>query len=453
MKKIFLFISFLLVQQAAFSQAITGTWSGKLNVQNVTLPLVLHVQELGDSLVSTMDSPAQGVKGIKVEETVFKDGELSVTMKSISASYKGTFAGDSISGIFTQMGMDMPLVLKKGEAPVLLRPQTPKPPFDYHIEEVSFVNASQQNTLAGTLTTPKDKNTFPVVVTITGSGSQDRDETLFEHKPFWVIADHFAKKGIGVLRLDDRGVGGSSKGKEGATSADFATDIDAAVNYLNGKGFKNIGLLGHSEGAMIGSIVATENKNVKFFISMAGPGIVLDSLYKLQVYSLAKASGNSENVARHNAEQVEQVIRIINQYEGKELEKELRKMINNSFPDSASREQMTPVIDGLVKTYSSPWFVYFIKFDPKNYIEKLTIPVLALNGSLDMQVTSKENLEGWKRLLEKAGNKNFEVGAFPGLNHLFQPAKTGAIDEYNTIEATMDPKVLDTMSNWILKLK
>ncbi|MFV0604498.1 MAG: alpha/beta hydrolase family protein [Niabella sp.] len=435
------------------AQPITGNWHGILNAGTVKLPLVLHIQHSGNALSSTLDSPAQGANGINVDETNFVDSVLTFNIKQINASYKGKFVADSIIGTFTQMGRDMPLTFKKGESKPLLRPQTPKPPFNYNIAEVSFINPLQQNTLAGTLTTPMDKTNFPVIVMITGSGAQDRDETLFEHKPFWVIADYFAKKGIGVLRLDDRGVGESSAGKKDPSSADFTTDIEAAVNYLRKLGYKKIGLLGHSEGGMIAPIVAAHNKHVKFLISLAGPGIKIDSLYKLQIGAVVKSSGGTEEDAVEAVEQTGKIIDAINQYKGDVLKAELRATILAGIKDSTMAKQMGATVDASVKTYSSNWFTYFLQFDPAVYIQKLKIPVLALNGSLDVQVTPKENLAGWRTLLQKAKNKKFTIIEVPGANHLFQQAKTGSVGEYGTIEQTFDPKVLDTMANWILGLK
>lgn len=456
--KIIFLLSAIVFAFSLSAQNITGTWSGDLEVQGMKLPLVLHIQQNKDSLTSTLDSPMQGAKDIAVDITTFSANELRFEIKKLTVVYEGKFSGDSIQGTFKQGGMYLPLKFKKAgeKATELKRPQMPQPPFNYNIEEVSFINAAQGNTLAGTLTTPKDKNNFPLVVLITGSGAQDRDETLLGHKPFWVIADHFTKNGIGVLRLDDRGVGGSSKGKEDVTSADFATDIDAAVKYLQKRGFKNIGLVGHSEGGMIAPIVATKNKDVKFIVLMAGPGVPIDQLMAAQTYAISKASGATEQEARESVETNKKIYSFIKNYKGDSLEKDMKVIIskeleNNTEVKAMAEKQKMMIVQQQVKMVASPWFRYFIKFNPQEYLTKIKIPVLAIDGILDVQVTAKENLASIKSALQKAGNKKFETIELPGLNHLFQEAKTGAPTEYGQIEQTVSPKALDIMTNWILK--
>lgn len=461
MKKYFItFLLLIIFIVPSFSQFISGDWSGELEISGVKLPLVFHIQHTGDTLFATMDSPAQGAKGIKVDKTTFSLNELLMELKSIRATYQGVLSEDSISGTFSQMGMKILLTLKKGQIEINEpnRPQMPKPPFDYNIEDLSFVNQKDRNTLAGTLTTPKNKKNFPVVVMITGSGSQDRDETLMGHKPFWVIADYFTKKGIGVLRMDDRGVGSSSKGKEGATSADFATDIDAAVKFLKGKGYKNIGLVGHSEGGMIAPMVAAQNKDVNFLVLMAGPGIPIVSLMVLQTYWVAKSSGATDQMAKKNAEESKEIYDFMKNYRGVNLQQDLEPFILEALKNSEETKKLTNdqikmMANQQTKVLSSPWFEYFIKFNPQDNLRKLKIPILAINGSLDVQVTPKENLEGIRLALKKAGNKKSDVIELEGLNHLFQEAKTGAPSEYSQIEQTISPKALEVMTNWILKQK
>ena len=455
MKKYLAIIPAIFLSYISIAQSITGTWSGYLNVQGMKLPLVLHIQQSCDSLISTMDSPTQGAKGIPVNKTIFADNELQFEIEIIGAAYKGKLESDSISGTFKQMGMEIPLILNRGALDIKpeVRPQMPQPPFAYNIEEVNFKNPVDTNTLAGTLTTPKGKKQFPVVVMITGSGAQDRDETLFDHKPFWVIADHFTKNGIGVLRLDDRGVGGSSNGKNDPTSANFATDIDAAVNFLAKRGYKNIGLVGHSEGGMIAPMVSAKNKNVKFIVSLAGPGIAIEKLMVLQNEAVSKSGGATAQKVQEAAEEADSLYRFINNYNGQHFEGALKNYLLQHDDSKLTDGIKEMMINQQVTVLSSNWFRYFIKFDPTKYLTKLKIPVLALNGSKDIQVLSKQNLAGWKASLEKAGNKNFKTIELEDLNHLFQQAKTGSLSEYAEIEQTIDPKVLDLMTSWILKLK
>ena len=281
-----------------YAQEITGPWQGELDIQGMKLPLILHVNKDGENLKSTLDSPKQGAKDLPVSKTEFVNNELKFEATNLGVSYKGTLKDGKIEGTFSQGGMQLPLTFVKSTGEnktVFNRPQTPKEPFDYKTEEVTFVNPIDKNTLAGTISIPKNfKNSDKILVMITGSGKQNRDEELFGHKPFAVIADDFAKKGIATLRLDDRGIGGSSKGKDDDTSANYATDISTAVDFLVKKGYKNIGLIGHSEGGMIAPIVSTTNKNVKFLVLMAGPGTQLDELLLKQNESAGKLAGMSD---------------------------------------------------------------------------------------------------------------------------------------------------------------
>ena len=251
----------ILLAQTFYAQEITGSWQGELDIQGMKLPLILNITKDGENLKSTLDSPKQGAKDLPVSKTEFVNNELKFEASNLGLSYKGTLKDGKIEGTFSQGGMQLTLTFVKSTGEnktVFNRPQTPKEPFDYKTEEVTFVNPTDKNTLAGTISIPKNfKNSDKILVMITGSGRQNRDEELFGHKPFAVIADNFAKKGIATLRIDDRGIGGSSKGKDDDTSANFATDISTAVDLLVKKGYKNIGLIGHSEGGMIAPMVAT----------------------------------------------------------------------------------------------------------------------------------------------------------------------------------------------------
>lgn len=458
MHKLIFILSFFIFSKMLFAQKITGSWAGELDIQGTKLPLIFNIKQDDNNYSATFDSPAQGAKDIPIAQTTFSNNELILDANNLGIQYKGSYENDLISGIFTQGNITIPLVLKRKLVAdnVPKRPQTPKTPFDYIISEILIENALEKNTLAGTLTTPKNKKEFPVVILITGSGQQNRDEELFNHKPFWVIADDFAKKGIGVLRLDDRGIGGSTNGNKNPTSENFASDINAAVDYLASKGFKKIGLIGHSEGGMIAPMVAVANKKVAFIISMAGPGIPTDQLLILQAAALAKANGATVEEIKTNAELSKKIYEKIGQFSGSELQTRLKilltetikKLPKNQLPPEDKIEEL---VDNQIKQISSPWFMYFLKWNPNAYWSKLKIPVLALNGSLDLQVTPKENLAGIKSNLEKAKNEDFEILEMPGLNHLFQEAKTGTVEEYSQLEQTISPTVLDKMSSWILK--
>ncbi len=434
------------------AQNIEGSWKGELEFQGIKLPLILNIKKNGSVYSSTMDSPKQGAKDIPVDKTDFISNELSFEQKMLGATYKGKLTNGKIEGIFSQNGMQLPLTFtpNTGNGSAVNRPQTPKPPFTYHTEDITFQNPVDKNTLAGTIAQPEnfDKNK-PILILITGSGTQNRDEELFEHKPFAVIADDFAKKGIATLRLDDRGIGGSSKGSENDTTYNFATDINTAVDYLVSKGYKNIGLLGHSEGGMIAPMVATMNSKVTFLVLMAGPGTPIDQLLIQQNERAGKLAGQSDLQIIQNEKINSEIYRFIKNYSGNNYHKDLKDFLTKNFAGQLGEN----AIQNIQKQTSSPWFRYFIKFNPDQYLSKIKIPVLALNGSLDFQVSSKENLEAISKSLKKAGNPDFKTQELPGLNHLFQEAKTGAFTEYAEIEQTISPSALNTMTRWILKLK
>ena len=443
----------ILLAQTFYAQEIIGPWQGELDIQGMKLPLILHVNKDGENLKSTLDSPKQGAKDLPVSKTEFVNNELKFEATNLGVSYKGTLKDGKIEGTFSQGGMQLPLTFVKSTGEnktVFNRPQTPKEPFDYKTEEVTFVNPIDKNTLAGTISIPKNfKNSDKILVMITGSGKQNRDEELFGHKPFAVIADDFAKKGIATLRLDDRGIGGSSKGKDDDTSANFATDISTAVDFLVKKGYKNIGLIGHSEGGMIAPIVSTTNKNVKFLVLMAGPGTQLDELLLKQNESAGKLAGMSDKDLAEAKIGNQKIYNFIKNYKGNNYETDLKNFMTEKFKGKMTDAEINQTVNQTKKN----WFRYFIKFNPDHYLSKIKIPVLALNGSKDFQVPAKDNLAAIKKSLTKAGNKNFEIAEMEGLNHLFQECKTGAFSEYADIEQTISPKVLEKMSSWILKRK
>ncbi|MCF6129798.1 alpha/beta hydrolase [Flavobacterium sp. AS60] len=458
MKTTLLTIACFFCFSSIFSQEITGSWIGELEVPGAKLPLIFNIRQNGTELVTTMDSPMQGAKDMPTDNTSFINNELIVDSKKFGISYKGKLENETITGEFIQGGTSISLNLsrkKVGESG-LKRPQTPKPPFNYVIEEVTFTNPTDKNILAGTLTTPANKKDFPVVVLISGSGQQNRDSEIFGHKSFWVIADDFAKKGIGVLRVDDRGTGGSNGISMSVTTENFAGDTNAAVEFLAEKGFNNIGLIGHSEGGIIAPMVASKNSKVKFIISMAGPGIPTDELLMLQTRAIAKASGASDEELKSSEDMNRKIYTLIKDYYGNDLKGEVKKVFVAEMKKLPIEQQ--PNADEMEKTAEQesakviiPWYIYFLKINPDMYWSKLKIPVLALNGSKDLQVISKENLSGIKVSLEKAKNKKFETLEFPNLNHLFQEAKNGTIEEYAQLEETISPQVLEKMSSWILK--
>lgn len=450
MKKLVFSFSFLLLNVMIFAQSIIGSWQGELEFSGQKLPLIFNLSGTPENLTATMDSPKQGAKGIPIEKANFSNNQLNLNSEKLNITYLGIFKDNKITGKFMQSGLSFDLILtpySENENAVLDRPQTPKPPFDCPTENISFKNLKDSNTLAGTISLPKDKKDFPIAILITGSGAQNRDEEIAGHKPFAVIADDFAKKGIGTLRLDDRGIGESSAGSRNDTSANFAGDIDAAVDFLLKRGYKDIGLVGHSEGGMIAPMVAVKNQNVKFIVSLAGPGVAINQLMYRQNEDTLKQAGLPEDIVKKDLEQKKAMFDYIANYKGKNITADFSEFLMKTFPN------LNPQEKSAYSQLTLPWMAYFLQYKPTENWSRIKIPVLALNGSLDLQVSAKPNLEAIKIALTKAGNKHFKTEEIAGLNHLFQTAKTGSVEEYGEITETISPKILDIVSSWILGLK
>jgi hypothetical protein len=444
-----------------FSQDVSGTWNGILKVQGMQLSLVFHINKTENGFSSTMDSPDQKAFGIPVTTTNFENLKLTIAIANARIEYEGVLGADgNINGTFKQSGQSFPMNLSKGklEKEIIKRPQEPKNPYSYYTEEVVFENKVANINLAGTLSLPTKEGVFPAVILITGSGAQNRDEELLGHKPFLVIADYLTKNGIAVLRFDDRGTAMSKGDFKTATTLDFSTDVEAALQYLQTRkeiDQKKIGLIGHSEGGIIAPMVAAKSKNVSFIILLAGTGIPGDELLLLQQELIGRASGISEKDLKKskiiNIEVFELVKKETNSDQlKKDITALITKSINsdpeNKIPDGISESDF---IDSQVNQLLSPWMQFFIKFNPASTLEKVKCPVLALNGAKDMQVPSKVNLEAINNALSKEGNKKVTIKELPNLNHLFQECKTGSPQEYSEIEQTFSPSVLSEILNWI----
>jgi fermentation-respiration switch protein FrsA (DUF1100 family) len=460
MKAISILIFTLLISHVLTAQDITGQWNGVLTIQGTQLRVVFHVSKTDNGYSATMDSPDQGAKGIPVTNTTFESPVLKFQIVNAGIEYIGELMGNEIMGTFKQGGLELPMNLTREtiEKIEVKRPQEPARPFSYYSEEVSFQNPGAGITLAGTLTLPGKEGNFPVVILITGSGPQNRDEELLGHKPFLVIADYLTRNGIGVLRYDDRGVGQSTGDFKAATTADFATDVESAIAYLKTRKEVNvhkIGLAGHSEGGIIAPMVASESNDVSFIVLLAGTGIRGDKLLLLQQELIAKANGVSETEIeksiRANSRLFEMVVK---SNDNEKLKADLTNEINDIFKNDTSAEipgGMTKdeFISIQVDQITSPWMQYFMKYDPATTLEKVKCPVLAVNGEKDLQVPPKENLTAIHNALEKGGNKNITTIEFPDLNHLFQESKTGSPTEYATIEQTFSPTALEEITRWI----
>lgn len=463
MRKILLSLITIFTIVNAFGQDIIGDWNGALKVQGIQLRLVFHISKTDSGFSATMDSPDQGAKGIPVTSVSFGNQVLKVAIAAAMIEYEGTLNKEQlIEGNFKQGGQVFPLNLSRDtiEAVKTVRPQEPKQPYPYYSEEVKFNNVKANLSLAGTLTLPSKEGNFPVVILISGSGAQNRDEELLGHKPFLVLSDYLTRNGIAVLRYDDRGTAQSEGDFKSATSADFATDAAAAVQYLLTRkeiNKKQIGLIGHSEGGLIAPMLAAKSKDVAFIVLLAGPGIPGDQLLLLQQILIGKASGVS-NVDLVKASLVnKKAFNIVVKSKNLDtLKSDLTQYIQQAIKEDTSGKKPEGMSEAdyikmQVDQLASPWMQFFMQYNPAINLEKVRCPVLAINGAKDLQVPPEINLAAIKKALEKGGNHHFIIKELPDLNHLFQECKTGSPSEYATIEQTISPIALKEISDWILQ--
>ncbi len=459
MKKSIFFALFLIVSKIALSQNIVGQWSGSLEIQGTKLPIVLNIEKSDDGYKATMDSPSQGAKGISVEKVSLDNNKLEIKMPKLQIEYQGAcFSDELIIGTFKQAGLSLPLNLTKSKTAIVInRPQEPKEPFSYHSEEVTFINSKENITLAGTLTLPENEGKFPAVILISGSGPQNRNEEIFGHKPFFVLADYLTRNGIVVLRFDDRGVGKSTGDFSKATTANFATDVEAAVEFLMNRkeiNSKKIGLIGHSEGGIIAPMVAANSKDVSFIVLMAGTGIRGADLLLMQQELIGRASGASEADLQKSKLINQQIFdSVLENSDTDKLKAELidhlKKVISENSEMNDGKTSESEIIEKQLKQIMNPWMLFFLRHNPADVLEKVNCPVLAINGEKDLQVPADVNLNAIKKALDKAKNKDVTVKSFPNLNHLFQECKTGSPSEYGTIEQTISPVVLEEIGRWV----
>jgi len=399
--------------QVQTTTALLGSWSGKLNVGTMSLTIVLHLEQADGYVLVTMDSPDQGAKGIGTFKEFLSGDSLAIKVEQIGMTYRAKLKDGKLDGTFSQNGLKIPLVLTRGDVAEVKRPQNPQPPFPYETEEVTFRNEADGATLAGTLTYPvgygKQSKKKPVVLLfVSGSGQQNRDEEVFNHKPFFVIADYLARQGIATLRYDDRATGKSTGGEvKNATSEDFMRDALAGLEFLHQqKKFSKVGMLGHSEGGLIAFMLGAK-KQTDFIVSLAGPGVKGDTLLTAQNNRILSLSGLPATMTVEKCRQQQDVQEI-------------------------------------------PWLKWFIDYDPTSNIRSTRCPVFALNGDFDCQVIASQNLTAIRQLLPKS-KKNL-VKEYSGLNHLFQHSTTGLPAEYGQIEETISPEVLQDIAQWLKSL-
>ncbi len=423
---------------------VSGIWEGTVQFPGFSYRIVFLFSNGNDMQVEVI-FPNQSDKTFSATSIKFTYPDILLTFDQIKCNFKGNFNNTHLTGTWEQAGRTMPLNMEQVEKIASSkRPQTPQAPFPYDEQDVSYDNADVH--IVGTLTTPKNMKAFPAVILIPGVGSHERDNTFFEHRPFFVIADFLTRNGIAVLRYDERGVGDSKGDRTHATTRDFAQDVIAGVDYLKSlPQIKEIGLVGHSEGGTIASLIAAELPDISFIVMMGSPG--LNGVeYNLQFEeSMSRIMGMPEKDITEKIDFQKKVLTIILEEEFEDSVKvKLEKLYTVTHPDLPKDR-----IQATIQRFLSPWFRYNITYEPKQILQQIKCPVLALFGEKDMQVPPKGNADAVKTALMMCGNKNFKVKEIPGVNHYFQTAQTGSPQEYRLIEETISPIVLEIIYNWI----
>ena len=447
---------------------VPGEWIGRLNAGGTALRLGFSVRALaGGGFEADLDSYDQGSMNIPVDSVRVDGDSVHFVIRRIGGGYSGALSADgrTLSGTWRQGPGQLPLTVTLADSAALAafaprRPQLPKPPFPYRAEEMAVESVAGVR-LSGTLTLPQGAGPHPAVVLVSGSGPQDRDETLLGHKPFLVLADHLTRRGIAVYRYDERGIGRSTGSFATATSLDFAADARAAVAALRARPdirTDAVGILGHSEGGLVAPMVARDTASgVAFVVMLAGPGTRGDEILLAQAQLIGKASGIADTVLAQSAavsRRMYDALRAARDTIG--LRERLRTMFRE-YAASLTEEQRRRLqitdaaIDVQVQQIMTPWFRFFLTVDPREALRAVKVPVLALNGTLDLQVPHEENLRAIERALREGGNRDVTVQALPGLNHLFQTARSGSPAEYANLEETFAPAALQLVSDWIAK--
>lgn len=458
-KKRLMSLLLILIPLLTSAQDLKGAWKGLLEVGPAKLNIVFHIHD--DNNV-TMDSPDQGAMELPTKVVCMQEDSISVTMPRLGAQYAGKLVGEEINGTFSQMGHSFPLILKRGEIK-MNRPQTPQPPFEYTTQEVVFHNKGidaktglptegGEAWLGGTLTYPKGfKTGMPVILMVTGSGQQNRDEELMGHKPFLVIADYLARHGIATLRYDDRGVGKSTGNMAMITLQSNMLDAEAGIDYLKStKKFGKIGVLGHSEGGIISYMLAARGK-ADFVVSLAGPVLPGDSVLLMQNRDLLTAAGlDNDNVEKY-ATALSRVFKYRMSEQKMKFSDKPESLVPMLTMDIALLPELRKNLIETVKMVDSPWLVSYLKYDPATDIRKINSPVMLIIGDNDKQVNATANIQAAENILPKAVKAKSLLKAYPTLNHLFQPSETGSPGEYAKIETTISEEVLDDITSWIIK--
>ncbi|MDF1809075.1 MAG: alpha/beta hydrolase [Phycisphaerales bacterium] len=437
-------------------EGLDGTWKSTINRNGVDLRIILHITTTERGTSAKVDSPDTMAMNIPVSDLAREGDSVHYKLPIIDGVFTGSLIDvDTLSGTWVVPGNDdITITYVRSEESesdaVRNRPQVPSKPYGYITEEVVYDNMHAEGvTLAGTLTLPEGDGPFPAAILISGSGPQDRNETVFGHQPFLVLADHLTKQGIAVLRYDDRGVAESTGDFSAATSADFATDANAACAYLLTRSeidHDSIGFIGHSEGGLIAPIAIQDNSTVSFMVMLAGPGTSSQQIVLSQNRLIALSQGTSEEVISKNAKINKKIAKAVAESSSVEDAAEQVRAILTPEAMKAMGVNETQV-DMIVAQNSTPWTRYFLGYDPVNFLPQIDIPILALNGELDLQVPSQENLDGLRSMLKD--HPDATIIELEGLNHMFQHAKTGAMGEYNDIEETFSPEAMSIVADWI----
>ncbi len=461
-----LFLPFIAISSFAQTNAsFIGSWQGKIN-PGVELRVIFHITEDGrGGLVATTDSPDQAAYGIKCDTIIINGEKISIKIRKMGGSFEGRMLNDSTIGGKIIQQIEIPITLKKGVIPIeRMRPQTPQPPFPYKSEDIEYTNADGSIRYGATITIPAGPGPFPAAILITGSGAQTRDEDIMGHKLFAVLADHLTRKGFILLRVDDRGVGRTTGKFSEATSEDFANDVSTGIDFLLSRPEVNklkLGMIGHSEGGMIAPMVAIKRKDISFIVLLAGPGVKIIDLMTGQGVAILRSSGVSEPaIAAYgplykqmlgqtlNSPDTGSAIATVKQtMEAWVITTEKKLVVELGLDTPEGRNS---IVSNLVQPLHSPWFKYFIAFDPQPYLERLSCKVLAINGDKDIQVISQQNLPAIEAALKKSKSPAYLVKELPGLNHLFQTCIKCNLLEYGELEESFSPVALTLISEWLV---
>jgi pimeloyl-ACP methyl ester carboxylesterase len=434
---------------------VEGLWQTALETHGMRLRFQLHVSHDTDGdLVASLDSLDQSVSGLPAVNVTQKENAFHFEVPAVAGSYDGTLnaAKNSLTGKWAQTGADATLTFTRSDQPLELhRPQTPARPFPYREEEVTFSNKSANVTLAGTLTLPKGTGPFGAAVLVAGSGPQDRDESISNHKPFLILGDYLARKGIAVLRYDKRGTPKSTGNADDSTTLDLAADTEAAIAYLKSRKEidpAKIGIIGHSEGAIIAPYLASRSKNIPWLVLLGAPATRGEDTLLKQSELIARAGNLTEPQIVASLEFDQAAYDLVRQEKNLDrLEEKLVNLVKSSGMDSA----IPPAaLEQQLRMLTSPWFRFFLDYDPLPNLQKTTCPVLVLYGQKDLQVPAKVNMPLVQKALADAGNKNSDIRQLADLNHLFQHSYSGSPAEYAAIEETFAPEALQAISDWLL---